>query len=178
MTSGWDLWEKARLGDESAWRQLFQDFYPDLLRLTALLTGSLDNAKDVSQEAFYRLLRTPPVDRRGSLKGYLTTIAYRLALKEKKRILNKQPLHDFEHQATGMSALESAILDEDQRRVVKALESLDEKHREIVLLRFYAEQSYERISETTGIPLGTVKSRIFYAVKQCRKFMQTTGEDE
>ncbi|MBU0517404.1 RNA polymerase sigma factor [bacterium] len=175
MSSGWDLWEKARQGDQSAWRCLFRDYYPGLVRLTALLTGSKDAAEDVSQEAFYKLLKVPPRDRRGSIKGYLSTIAYRLALKERQRGLKNQSLTNLDVPAASPSALERAINDETQRQVVQALHSLDEKHRTIVILRFYAEQTYEEIAATTGIPLGTVKSRIFYAVKQCRETLQALG---
>jgi len=52
--------------------------------------------------------------------------------------------------------------------VASAINNLDNAHRDILLLRFYAGLSYDEIAVLLDIPLGTVKSRIFYAVKSCR----------
>jgi RNA polymerase sigma-70 factor (ECF subfamily) len=67
------------------------------------------------------------------------------------------------------------VRSERERLVVKAIRSLDDAHRTTLVLRFYGEHSYEEIATLTGAPLGTVKSRLFYAVKQCREWLKTKG---
>lgn len=58
------------------------------------------------------------------------------------------------------SLLESA---EDQRRVRRALESLQPEHREILLMKYMQDHCYEEIAAILGIPRGTVMSRLYYA---------------
>jgi len=67
------------------------------------------------------------------------------------------------------SALSLAIRDEWQRALVSALSDLDALHREVVALRFYGNFRLEEIAEALDLPIGTVKSRLFYAVKKIRK---------
>ena len=52
---------------------------------------------------------------------------------------------------------------EDAQRVHAALDELPPEHREVLLLRFLEELSYEEIARVVGLPLGTVRSRIHYA---------------
>ena len=85
MTDDWQCLDQARGGDETAWRILFVRYYRTLVRMTSFITGSLDSAEDIAQEAFVNLLRVEIRHRKGSFKSFLTTIAYRLALKERKR---------------------------------------------------------------------------------------------
>jgi RNA polymerase sigma-70 factor (ECF subfamily) len=73
------------------------------------------------------------------------------------------------------SPLEEAIADERQREVARVLLSLPTHQRDILILRLHGNHSYEEISEMTGLPLGTVKSRIFHAVKVARTTMKKRG---
>jgi RNA polymerase sigma-70 factor (ECF subfamily) len=59
--------------------------------------------------------------------------------------------------------------------VARALRTLDAEHRDVLVLRFYGGYSYEEIAKIVEAPLGTVKSRIFYAVKSCRETLQQKG---
>ena len=53
-------------------------------------------------------------------------------------------------------------------RVSRALEALDEPHREVIELAYFGGLSQKEISERTGVPLGTVKSRTASAFKSLR----------
>jgi RNA polymerase sigma-70 factor, ECF subfamily len=175
MRSDWDLLESARSGDESAWKQLFQDHYPRLVRMAALMTGSRVSAKDLVQEAFLRVLRSHTNHREGTFKSYLGTITFRLALKEKQRGDRNESLEDGVLQNMEPSPLDQAEEQERQRHLFQVVQSLPRVHRDILVLRFYGEHSYEEIARLTGLPLGTVKSRIFYAVKECREKLHERG---
>lgn len=66
-------------------------------------------------------------------------------------------------QDTGPGPEESAM-DQDRRRMVQdALLSLEERHREVLVLLEYGELSYQEIADVLEIQVGTVKSRIFRA---------------
>ena len=57
-----------------------------------------------------------------------------------------------------------------------AVRSLSEEHREVVVLRFYADLTVEQIAERTGARAGTVKSRLHYALRHLRDDVEAAGE--
>jgi RNA polymerase sigma-70 factor (ECF subfamily) len=175
MTSDWEYLLKAKKGDDRSAEHIFNKYYKSLLRMTALITGSLDSAKDVVQETFIRLIKKRIKHQDGSFKTYITTIAYRLALKEKYR--KSKNTHFLSHVLGDrqISPYEQQIEIETQEHVFKAIQSLQKEKKEILVLKFYGKHSYEEISDITGIPIGTVKSRLFYAVKECGKKLKKQG---
>lgn len=72
---------------------------------------------------------------------------------------------DVPHPAGGIAATEAAEC------LAAALEHLSDPMREVVLLRYYAEMSIAEAAETLGIPIGTVKSRLFNALARLREIL-------
>jgi RNA polymerase sigma-70 factor (ECF subfamily) len=60
---------------------------------------------------------------------------------------------------------------EEYGRLMEALKSLDIKHRSVLVLRYFNDLSYYDIAQAVGVSLGTVKSRIHYALKVLRQQM-------
>jgi RNA polymerase sigma-70 factor (ECF subfamily) len=114
-------------------------------------------------------------NRNGTLRAYLSTIAYRLAIKESMRQKKLAPAEDAELASSDQSPLDDVIAEDQQREVVRAIRALPAHHQEILVLRFHGDHSYGEIAEITGLPLGTVKSRIFHAVKSVRSEMKKRG---
>lgn len=140
-----------------------------------MILGSSAAAQDLVQESFIEVIRKRPRHRNGSFGAYLSTVAYHLALKEKKRNGRFVPLEGFDREADSDSPLDEVLSKEKERTVARVIRSLDRDHRDILVLRFYGEYSYEEIARMTHLPLGTVKSRIFHAVKACREKMKRKG---
>jgi RNA polymerase sigma factor (sigma-70 family) len=175
ITTDWECLILARGGSESAWRILFRRHYSSLVRMTACITGSMDAGHDLAQESFVRLLHCRIQHQNGSFRAFLTTTAYRLALKEKRRAAAGRSLDDHEIETSEASPLEAAIRDETDKAVVRAIQSLPVHQREVLALRFFGGHSYEEIAILTELPVGTVKSRLFYAVKTCRERLRNEG---
>ena len=175
IDAGWGDLARARSGSQKAWRVLFEQYSPRLLRMAALMTGSADSARDCVQETFLRILNSAVHDRSGSFRAYLSTITYRLALKEKMRLNRLVSPGAMEPASPDPSPLDAVITDERQREVARVLLALPAHHREILILRLHGEHSYEEIAEIAEIPLGTVKSRVFHAVKSARIQMKQRG---
>jgi RNA polymerase sigma-70 factor (ECF subfamily) len=171
----WRCLDLARQGDETSWRFLFHRHYQPLVRMTFCITGSLDAAKDLAQESFVRLLRVKIRHHEGSFSAYLSTIAYRLALKERNRRFSACDSEAGDFADGELSPLEQVIRDETQRVIFSVMQSLSIDHREILALRFFGGHSYEEIARITNVPIGTVKSRIFCAIKTCRERLQNKG---
>ena len=175
MIGDWQCLDLARRGDETAWRALFHRHYGPLVRMTACMTGSLDTAQDVAQESFVRLLRVRISHRTGSFKSYVSTIAYHLALKERKRRASSRNLDSMDIVDGSPSPLEKAIQDETDRIIFRVIQMLADGQREILALRYFGGHSYEEIARMANLPIGTVKSRIFYAIKICREKLRDEG---
>lgn len=175
MNSDWERLVRAQRGDEASCRELIDQHQARLVALALLITGCAAAADDVVQETFVRALHSRLKDTNGTVQGFLGTIAYRLALKESKRAGRNTRLELLDPPDRSPGPLENVIIDERDRLVACAIGALDHDHREVLVLRFYGGQSYEEIAGLLKIPLGTVKSRLFYAVKSCREMLREKG---
>jgi len=135
-----------------------------------VLRNSAD-AEDVAQEALLRAYRR--FDRlrdRNRFRAWLVRIAFRLALdrlrsgkrREQRDTLWSQP----ERQPSAATAEDLAASNEFQAHLENALAELPEKLRLVLLLAAMEGHTIEEIAALIGIPVGTVKSRIFLARKQ------------
>ena len=175
MTSDWELVRKAKNGDKNSWDELFLKYYNHLIRVAVLILGSVDGAKDIVQETFLRLIRSRIKHYKGNFKSYVTLVTFRLALKEKKRMFRSKNIDELNFIDNSLQSTNEIINSEHRRLILNAITSLPEEQKEILVLRFYGEYSYEEIAQIISIPLGTVKSRIFYAVKACRDKLREKG---
>lgn len=174
LNSDWQVYEKARLGDEQSWTELVNRFWPGLYRTAVLITGDLETAHDVVQDSLVKIIKRTPPDQRGTLGGYLAKIVYHQALKEKKLAERFTGLPDLQ-EGNSISPLAKILKTELDQEVVHCINLLEDTHREILILRFYGNHSYEQIAEITGLPVGTVKSRMFNGVKKCREVLADKG---
>jgi RNA polymerase sigma-70 factor (sigma-E family) len=150
---------------EAAMAALFDAHHTQLIRL-ALLLGAEHDADDLVSEAFcelhrrWRRLRSPE-----AAPAYLRSIVCNLA---RMRIRHLQVRRRHAHEeADGLgertmeSAESAALLHEDQRQVIVALQSLPDRQREALVLRYWLDLKETDIAESMGISVGAVKSHIF-----------------
>lgn len=175
MDPEWDCLIRAQQGERFAWVSLVAGTQTRLLALALLITGSRAAAEDVVQETFSRALAAKLKNTSGTAFGFLSTIAYRLALKDVRRRNRHVDAEHHELVDSASSPLDDILTDERDRAVARAIRELDEVHREVLVMRFYGGHSYEQIAEVLGIPIGTVKSRMFYAVRSCREVLRQAG---
>lgn len=173
--------QRAREGDLDAFDSLIRRYEDQVFSVAYRMVGDEDDAADISQEvflAFFRHLK----EYRGDAK--ISTWLHRITVNMVKNFWSRrkrqgydltQSLDDCETGAgEGLSPVE-VIPDAapDPRRVAAAaelaetverqLQRIEPEFREVIVLRFIEELSYEEIAEITGEPLGTVKSRLFRA---------------
>lgn len=175
MNLEWEILFRAQRGDDAACRALLDQYQSRLTALAILITGSPAVADDIVQETIVRALDARIKNTSGAVLGYLATIAYRLAVKESRRGKRSVGLEGLNLPDRGSDPLEDVLIDERDRLVARAISSLDTDHRDVLVLRFYGGHSFQEIAAQLGIPLGTVKSRVFYAVKSCREILREKG---
>src|SRR5207253_1216868 len=87
-----------------------------------------------------------------------------------------QSLDEWDEAAT--SADEAAFSAEDAARVHAALDRLAPEHREVLVLRFLEDLSYDDVARVVGCPVGTVRSRLHYAKRALATVLERVNEHE
>jgi RNA polymerase sigma factor (sigma-70 family) len=165
-------------GDESALRLVYDRYGGMVLRVGLLRLGDYHQAEELVQQVFVRAWkgRDGFDPARGSLPAWLLGIARRLiadhyaGLDRDRRVM--------------VAAQQAAPPTEDDRATDRVVDSvivgdqinrLPEQQRIVLRLAFYSDLSHSEIAETTGMPLGTVKSHIRRALIHLRKVWEVDG---
>jgi RNA polymerase sigma-70 factor (ECF subfamily) len=164
-------------GDITAFEYLFRQYHRLVYKNAYLITGSREDAEDVLQEVFVSVWRARQTF--NPSKGKLTTWLHKITINkclERRRNKKVTPvsLEGLNLQSTQVND-DKLVSREEYDRLIKALGSLDRKHRAILVLRYFDDLSYEEIAQTAGIPLGTVKSRMNKALKLLRGQLAVTS---
>jgi len=177
---------RFKKGDETAFDEMVTRYWDRIYAMVLQLLRNTQDAEEVTQDAFIRAHRG--LDKfRGdsSFSTWLYQIATNLARnrywywwrrKRDRSISFDQPVNG-ESETTLAELFPSevetpedvAVTNEFQDRVAEAMELLNAKHREVLVLRNVRNLSYEEIADKLGISIGTVKSRIARARESLRE---------
>ncbi len=160
--------------DPYAFTELFRREAAGLVRYAAALLGSREDARDVVQDAYFRLW-----EHRGRLQPdsdptrLLFTIVRNLSrdrLRHRAVEQRPHPRLEIEHivEAGPLLAHEGDDPDEIQAAVQRALETLSPRQRQIVLLRWHRQLTYEAIGAELGIAPGTASAHMQRAITQLK----------
>jgi RNA polymerase sigma-70 factor (ECF subfamily) len=144
-----------------------------MFQLAVRLTGNSDDAADIAQEAFIRGWNHIKAFRREAMfSTWMHRIVVNVFLDNRKKNRNKKHISleqsiDASHEATTMDIPDTAagpealaLESEQQVQLHNALMDLPEAQRTLMVLFHIQEKTYEELVEITGLPLGTVKSRL------------------
>ncbi|MDP9350601.1 MAG: sigma-70 family RNA polymerase sigma factor [Chloroflexota bacterium] len=180
------LVRQAQAGSMRSFNLLVERYQGPLYNLCLRYVGDRQLAEDVVQEAFLSAWRAINSWKGGSFKAWLFRIAVNEA-RDLHRRNSRRPsssLDDLLEQGTSFGAeadkapgpeavsLSAATL----RSIESALQRLPEDQRLVVLLSDVQGLTYEEMCATLGLPLGTVKSRLFRARVALRKLLVESGE--
>jgi RNA polymerase sigma-70 factor (ECF subfamily) len=170
------LVERIRSGDRYAFNLLVWKWEKPIYNLALRVLGSEEDAAEVCQEVFIKAYMHIH-EFRGDAR--FSTWLYRIAIncchnhlrrRQRQRKLQVQ-VPDVE----GAAAPDAeAVIHQTQLvdRIHRALQALPEDQRLVVELRVMHELSVEEVARIMGIPEGTVKSRLYYAVKRLRELLR------
>jgi RNA polymerase sigma-70 factor (ECF subfamily) len=157
---------------------LIEQYQHRLLRYLAHMTGNRATAEDLFQETWIRVLEKGyQYDGKSRFATWLMTIAHNVAIDHlrKRTPASLDEMRDpeadtvpFEPVAAGPSPFEQAAAGEDRARIEAALEQLPPMFREVLVLRFQEQLKLEEISKLIGIPVATVKTRLYRGVMALR----------
>ncbi len=169
----------AVLHSEAGLRAAHRAHAGELYRFALRQLGDSGTAEDVVQEVFLRAWRS--ADRfdedRGSLRAWLFTIARNLVV-DHARSRAVRPVHPVESDRLVALAGGDGGFDEATMTVwtvEEALRRLSDEHRVALVETYLRGRPYADVSAELGVPVGTVRSRVFYAMKALRLVLDEMG---
>jgi len=170
-----DLMAGVLQGNANDFKCLYNRHKQSLLSfLLRMHPGESELVQDLAQETFARVWEKPQLfNPEYKFKTWLFTIAANLSKSEWRKMQVRGKVHspglkaeDVKKGSTETAPDVQADLNLFSQSLQEALLKLDESHRNVFLLRYQQEFSIKEISEVLEVPEGTVKSRLFYAVKK------------
>ncbi|HEU5139780.1 MAG TPA: RNA polymerase sigma factor [Bacillales bacterium] len=172
--------EESVKGDQTVFETSIHQYYPAILGYLERLLKDRQKAEDLVQETFVKLLRQL---RDRSTPDHVSAWLYRVAAnlcrdywKSAGYQKEQQVLDQLKDQKDEqMQVVELCERRETREEMLSLLNELPEMQREIVILRYYNELKLYEVAEVIGCPIGTVKSRLFYALRLLKSRMEENG---
>jgi len=160
-------------GDLDGFQELVSRYQGRVVNYLYRLLRDLDEAHDLAQEVFLRIYRA--LDRFDSgyrFSTWLFRVAQNAAIDRiRKRRIRLVSIHrpetedseggDWDFASPGTGPYGDLRNRERGEAISEAINELAEEYRELIVLRHFGELSYEEIAQLKGMPLGTVKNKLF-----------------
>ena len=159
------------MGDTRAFERLY-DAYGKLVYGIALrVLSDAAAAEDVTQSVFLKLWTAPDAFRSGNFGGWIARVARNRALDARRRKVrgNAEIAQDLSDDTVPEDLVFAAI---DAQSVRSALARLPVDQREPIELGFFGGLTHDAIARQTGVPLGTVKTRIRSGLQRLRSMLE------
>lgn len=150
------------------------------LTLARYLLREKADAEDAVQEAYLQAVRHFAGFRGENAKAWLLTIVRRIcyAWTDRERRFPPPDPGDLAEVPSNADDPESAVVRlEVQERVARAVDALPLPFREVIVMREIQQLSYQEIATVTGVPVGTVMSRLARARTRLRRALETQGTE-
>jgi RNA polymerase sigma-70 factor, ECF subfamily len=169
-------------GDRGAFDELYRRYSPTAYGIAYRLTGQQLLAQDVVHDAFLALWRAPEAfdATRGAFRSFFLSLVHHRAvdtIRREERIRARQDraanLEPVEGEDPSERVVDEDLLTRRRSEVREALADLPAEQRQVLEMAYFAGKTQVRIAEELGIPLGTVKTRTFAALRKLRRVLET-----
>jgi RNA polymerase sigma-70 factor (ECF subfamily) len=182
-----DLVVRALAGREDGFEELVRRYQRPIVAYVYRMVGDYDSALDLAQEVFIKVYNSLGRYRpEFKFSTWIYRIAHNASIDYLRRAGNLRT-EDMEVACEGGSTFEkpfaSKALSPEQEtergerraEIEEVVRQLAPAYRELIVLRHSHDLSYDEIAEVTGLPLGTVKNRIFRAREAMRELLVARG---
>ncbi len=160
------LLELCRQGDDLAWEALVRRFQGRVFSVAWHYTRNKEEARDAAQDVFIQVYRKlDELDQGRAFVPWLLRIARnrsidRLRRENVRTPETEVPVDEAQPMAAPEPGTDEAVWHDDRRRLLdRALATMSEGYRELIVLKEIQEMKLEEIADLLGLPIGTVKSR-------------------
>lgn len=181
-----ELIVRALAGREDGFEELVRRYQRPMVSYIYRMTGDYEAALDLTQEVFIKVYNSlARYDSEYKFSTWIYRIAHNAAIDHLRR--QNKYLEELEQQSSdgtiftrqfasaGLSPEEQSEKAERRVEIETVVQELPSAYRELIILRHANDLSYDEIAEITGLPLGTVKNRIFRAREAMRVALESRG---
>lgn len=169
------LMERVRVRDGRAFESLYDRHHRLVYGIAIRIMGQVAAAEDVTQAVFLKVWSSPEAFERGNFPAWIGRITRNRCLD----LLRKKARHGDEplsmDASRGEAAEDAAFARIDAAAVQDALSHIAPEQRTLIELAFFGGMTQARIAERTGVPLGTVKTRIRTGLQRLRQALDESG---
>jgi RNA polymerase sigma-70 factor (ECF subfamily) len=174
--------ERALMGDAEAFGELVRRWERRIFALTYGMLGREEDARDATQETFLAAFRNLRGFRgEAKVSSWLHRIAVNQCISRQRRAkvrsetaLDDEQDHDAGSFATPVSESPVRVVEGRQETLAvrRAINSLPIELRQVVVMKEFEELTFREIADALDLPLSTVKSRLYTALKQLQMRLQ------
>lgn len=180
-----ELVSAAVAGREASFEELVRRYQRPIASYVYRMVGDYDAALDLTQEVFIKVYNSLARYRSEfKFSTWIYKIAHNAAIDHLRRYSVRELILSAESDGTRPDvAIESRRLSPEQEsereerrsEIESVVQTLPAAYRELIVLRHSHDLSYDEIAEVTGLPLGTVKNRLFRAREAMRDLLIHRG---
>lgn len=164
---------RCQAGDEGAYRELVERYTPRLTYYLRKLVPQRDRIDDLLQETWIDVFRQlPRLQAAAAFAVWVYRIAHGKAARD-WRHQNRLPIEPVVTEPQIAEEDEAPFSPAQAERIHAALDQLVPEQREVLVLRFLENLSYEEIAQVVGRHVGTIRSRIHYGKQALRRILKT-----
>ncbi len=177
-----EIMMRVRDGEVAQLGLLFERHQVMLYNYFLRQCGNREASQDMVQEVFLRILRYRHTFRGESkFTVWMYSIARNACADHFRKSKREMPVASEAFDASSDDPLPQEVMEQDQQAMLlrRALGQLSSEKREVLLLSRFQNLKYEEIAEILHCPVGTIKARVHWAIKDLRKnFEQLSGDTE
>lgn len=173
--------EQSKNKDSKAFQVLFELFYEDVYKTSYFITRDPSLAEDATQEAFCKAFQKLDTLRESKKFGpWVKSIAARSAIdimRQRQRFtvvedITGFSLDDYINNIPQSLPENETVKRELRSNIKEAIYALNPIHRQVIVMKYYLSLNTREIADTLNLPIGTVKSRLYRALKQLEVSLQ------
>ncbi len=174
------LIEESLSGNPESYAALVNEHQKMVRAVTFRMTGSLDDAEELAQEAFLRAYQQLASFSGGSkFSTWVCKIAINLSLDRRRRESRRHDIHSqWAADAISQNEPDGEFPDAHSRQVQQALNRLPAKQRAAIVLTVYENQSHAEAAKTLGCTEATISWRVFSARQKLKRWLKNVPHDE
>lgn len=170
----------AKKGNSDAFGKLVKIYSKRIYYASYYILKNVDEASDIVQDVFFKAYEKIDTFQLGfSFYPWLHRIAKNLCLNRlKSKDFNHNELPDYDIEGKFLTPESEYFRQDEAKQLWKAINSLSEDSKEILILKHFQNCSYDEISDILSIPKGTVMSRLFNARRKLKEILIEEGAYE
>jgi RNA polymerase sigma-70 factor (ECF subfamily) len=162
---------RCQVGDKDAFAELIERYQAPLRYFISRLLEDKQMSEDIFQDTWLTVIRR--IQSLKSIDAFSTWLYHIARNKVYQQLRRKKKLSKLDENFAAPNDDENDVFSpEDMAKVHICLHKLPPEYKEVLMLRFLEQMSYQQISQVLNCKLGTVRSRLYYAKLSLRKEME------